>query len=88
MKKNIWIALSVALIFSLTAFKVTTASEDKQDAQAKQESENAKSVAWYVANIKSAKTQNQACYDNPGLQASPNCANALHALQIAFKGGN
>ena len=88
MKKNIWIALSVAVIFTLTAFKVTTASEGQQDASAKQETENAKSVAWYVANIKAAKAQNQECYDNPGLQSTPTCANALHALQIAFKGGN
>jgi len=88
MKKNLWIAVSVVLIFTITALKVSTASEEKQDSQAKQESANAKSVAWYVANIKAAKAQNQECYDNPALQATPNCANALHALQIAFKGGN
>ena len=82
MKKNLWIALSVVLVFAVTALKVTTASEGKQ------ETENTKSVAWYVANIQAAKAQNQECFDNPGLRGSPNCENALHALQIAFKGGN
>ncbi|MGD0959423.1 MAG: EexN family lipoprotein [Methylomonas sp.] len=50
--------------------------------------EDTKSVAWYVANIKEARAQNQICYDNPSLKSSENCSNALHALQISFKGGN
>lgn len=50
--------------------------------------EDAKSVAWYVANIQEARQQNQACYDTPSLQSTQNCANALHALEISFKGGN
>lgn len=46
------------------------------------------SVAWYVANIKQAREQNKLCHDNPELQASAPCINALHALEITFKGAN
>jgi len=51
-------------------------------------SEEIKSVAWYVANIREARQQNQTCHDSPGLQSTSNCVNALHALEISFKGGN
>lgn len=51
-------------------------------------SEDAKSVAWFVANIQKARQQNQACYDTPSLKSTPNCVNALRALEISFKGGN
>ena len=79
MKKNAIIAIAVTLVLVLTAFNVTIASESNEDS---------KSVAWYVTNIKAAKTQNQACYDNPSLKYTPNCVNSLHALEITFKGGN
>ena len=55
---------------------------------ASQDNTAAKSLAWYTANIKEARAQNQICHDNPELQSSENCENALHALQITFKGGN
>ena len=79
MKINILIAIATTLILGVTGFKATIAGESKSEE---------KSVAWYVANIQAAKTQNQECHDNPSLQSKPNCANALHALEIAFKGGN
>ena len=46
--------------------------------------EDCKTVAWYTANIKEAKTKVQECHDNSSLQASPECANARHALEISF----
>jgi hypothetical protein len=79
MKKTIVMALTAALILGFAAFKATIAGETKEDV---------KSVAWYVANIKAARAQNQQCFDNAGLQATPNCVNSLHALEISFKGGN
>ncbi|MGZ4960690.1 MAG: EexN family lipoprotein [Methylomonas sp.] len=81
MKKNSFIAITAVLILAFAAFKVTIAAEAAAG-------EQAKSLAWYVANIPEARKQNQACHDNPGLQASTDCVNALHALEISFKGGN
>lgn len=80
MKNNI-ILLVASLVLMLSAFKVTSAEKDKP-------AEQAKSIAWYVANVKEAKAKNQQCFDNPGLKATEDCENALHALQISFKGGN
>ncbi|WP_157199224.1 hypothetical protein [Methylomonas koyamae] len=82
MKKShvMLIAAAVVLLGSTAALNVTVANESGK--------EDAKSVAWYVANIQEAKVQNQVCHDNPSNQSNENCANALHALEITFKGGN
>ncbi len=72
------IAAVVAALGITSAVNVTNANEG----------EDVKTVAWYVANIQHARTQNQTCHDNPGLQSSTNCVNSLHALEITFKGGN
>jgi hypothetical protein len=80
MKKSIALVVSSALVLAFAALTTTVAEEVK--------SEESKSVAWYVANLKEARKQNQECHDNPGLQANPSCVNALHALEISFKGGN
>ncbi|WP_367155429.1 EexN family lipoprotein [Methylomonas sp. HYX-M1] len=82
MKKNTAILLITSLALVLTAFKVTSAEEEVQQIEPN------KSVAWYVANIKDAKIKNQQCYDDPNLKDTEDCQNALHALQISFKGGN
>ena len=82
MQKNSIILISAALVLALSAFKVISAEESTPSNEA------AKSVAWYVANVKEARAKNQECHDNPSLQASSDCENALHALQISFKGGN
>lgn len=74
------IVAAIAALGSTAAMNVTNANEAG--------GEDVKTVAWYVANIKEAKAQNQACHDNPNLQGSANCANSLHALEITFKGGN
>lgn len=73
-------ATAVAVLGSTAALNVTNANEGA--------SGDAKTVAWYVANIKDARAQNQACHDDPAIQGSANCANSLHALEITFKGGN
>lgn len=77
-------AAAIAIFGGAVILNVTNASSEvNEDKEAE-----AKSVAWYVANIKEAKAQNQTCHDNPNLQASADCVNSLHALQISFKGGN
>lgn len=77
---TILIVTSIALL--LSAFKVISAEETTPQA------EPVKSIAWYVANVKEAKAKNQQCFDDPAIKASEDCENALHALQISFKGGN
>ena len=81
MKKSVITSVSIFAITlaGLAMFNSSVASESSEDA---------KSVAWYVANIQEARQQNQACYDTPSLKSTPNCANALHALKISFKGNN
>ena len=81
MKKQSIILISSALVLVLTAFKVISAEDSAQ-------TQNDKSVAWYVANIREAKATNQQCHDSPEQQRAANCENALHALKISFKGGN
>jgi hypothetical protein len=82
MQKNTIILIATSLALILSAFKVISAEETTQT------TEEAKTVAWYVANVKEARTKNQECHDNPSIQSSIDCENALHALQISFKGGN
>lgn len=69
-------AIIAAITLSATAFAV---SSDKQE-------KDAKSVAWYTANTKEAKKTNKACYDNPELQSTEDCKNALHALELVYVG--
>lgn len=79
------IVTSLALV--LSAVKVISAEQPLQIAESEQ-TEPAKSIAWYVANVKEARAKNQQCFDNPDIKTSEDCENALHALQISFKGGN
>lgn len=79
MKKSILVLAAFGSI-GLTALNATVASEKAND--------DVKSVGWFVANIKDARLQNQQCHNTPSLQSSQNCANALHALEISFKGAN
>lgn len=82
MKKNVLVATAIAaMVLVFTAFKSSNAGEATVNDQAK-------SLAWFVANIQEARKQNQQCHDDPSLQSSPECLNALHALEISFKGGN
>ncbi|MBS3965124.1 MAG: hypothetical protein KGZ80_11665 [Methylomonas sp.] len=85
MKRN-KVVFALSIVLALTAFKVISAEEAGVAAQA--EASNAKSVAWYVANIRAARDKNQVCHDNPETKASEDCNNALHALLISFNGAN
>jgi hypothetical protein len=52
------------------------------------QSDEAKSVAWYTANIKVAQAKNNECRRDANateLQSTPDCINALHAIEISFK---
>lgn len=81
MKKQIIVLTVSILVLSLAGLKAINAKETPSDSEAK-------SVAWYVANIKEARSKNQQCHDDPSQKTSPDCTNALHALEITFKGGN
>lgn len=70
-KTNLIMLIAAVSVLTVTAFRASNAEESK-------------SVAWYTANIKEAKTKVQECHDNSSLQASPECANARHALEISF----
>ena len=85
MKKSSIILISSALVLVLSAFNVINAEESSQEAS---QTENGKTVAWYVANIQEAKAKNKECFDNHIQKSTADCENALHALQISFKGGN
>jgi hypothetical protein len=83
MKKThlILAASAVAVVYALSV----SAAEKSPPETAK--SEEVKTVAWYVANIKEARAKNKECYSNPGaveLQATPNCINSLQALKMSF----
>lgn len=80
MQKNTMILVATTVTLALSGFKVISAEETSAT--------QAKSIAWYVANVKDAQIKNQLCHDNPALQSSEDCKNALHALQISFNGGN
>jgi hypothetical protein len=52
------------------------------------QSNEAKSVAWYAANIQVAQAKNNECRRDSNatqLQSTPDCINALHAIEISFK---
>lgn len=52
-----------------------------------QSSSDAKTKAWYVANIKEAEMKNKECRadsNNVTLQNTPECVNALQALELSF----
>ena len=72
MKKGSFIMLITAVLaLAFMAFNTSNA-------------EDAKSVAWYTANIKVAKVKNDECQADASLKSSQECLNALHALEISF----
>jgi len=75
--KNYKLILAVIIsTITATAYAVST---DQQGI-------DAKSVAWYTANVKEARQKNKSCYDNSELQATQGCKNALHALELIYVG--
>lgn len=79
MNKQKMIFSLIIATFSLTAFAVSTQQEE-------QVQEEAKSVAWYTANVSEARDKNKECYDDPKLQSTEDCKNSLHALQLVYVG--
>jgi len=73
-KQNLILALILSTV-TVTAVAVST-----------DQGKEATSVAWFTANVKEARDQNKECFDNPGLQESATCKNALHALRIIYVG--
>lgn len=70
-KVSVVVLITMGLILGAMAFNTSNA-------------EDAKSVAWYTANIREAKVKNQQCHDNPNIKDNQECKNALHALEISF----
>lgn len=70
-KTNLIMMIAAVSVLTMTVFTTSNA-------------EDSKTVAWYTANIKAAKTKVQECHDNASLKDSPECANARHALEISF----
>ena len=70
----------LALVVTLTGLMIMQS--------AMTQSEEAKSVAWYVSNIKTAQAKNNECHrasNATELQSTPDCINALHAIEISFR---
>jgi hypothetical protein len=75
---NVIVAASFFALIAVLAIQTTNAQSSKSDV---------KSVAWYVANIKVAETKNKECRtdsNNVELQSTPECVNALQALELSF----
>ena len=70
-KGNFIMLITTVLALAFMAFKTSSA-------------EDGKTVAWYTANIKEAKAKNEQCYADASIKSSPECVNALHALEISF----
>jgi hypothetical protein len=81
-----WLPVNIATLVVAAIVLTTGVVAFQKNLEAK--TPDAKSVAWYTANPKEARAQNQACFENPALQATENCVNSLHALEISYKGSN
>ena len=79
-KTQIIIAAGISALTAIIAFQQVSVADSK--------SNEPKTVGWYTANIKAAQAKNNECRGESGnteLQATPDCVNALNALQISFK---
>lgn len=77
-KRNAIIATAISALIAVMVFQTTNAQSSKSEA---------KTMAWYTANIKVAEAKNKECRANPEnteLQATPDCVNALQALELSF----
>jgi uncharacterized protein YycO len=71
------IVAAVSALVAVMAIQTTNAQSAKEP----------KTMAWYTANIKAAEAKNKECRANPEnveLQATPDCVNALQALELSF----
>jgi hypothetical protein len=76
-KNQIIIAAGISVFAAIIGFQQVSVAESTSEA---------KSVAWYVSNIKLAQAKNTECRaDTNNVQTTPDCLNALSALQMSFK---
>ncbi|MGB4497152.1 MAG: EexN family lipoprotein [Methylococcaceae bacterium] len=76
-KNQIVIAATISAVAAIIGFQQVSVAESSSDV---------KSVAWYVSNIKLAQAKNNECRaDVNNIQTTPDCSNALSALQMSFK---
>jgi len=71
------IVAAVSALVAVMAIQTTNAQSTKEP----------KTMAWYTANIKVAEAKNKECRansENVELQATPDCVNALQALELSF----
>lgn len=71
------IVSAISALVAVMAIQTTSAQSSKEP----------KSVAWYTANIKTAEAKNKECRatpENAELQSTPDCINALQALELSF----
>jgi len=79
MNKNS-IILGLAIVtFAFTAIAETSNNDGNSNKETK-------SIAWYTANVKEARSKNKECYDNEELQSTEDCKNSLHALELVYVG--
>ncbi len=75
--KNQHLILAIFLsAITITAYAATAPQQEKE----------AKSVAWYTANVRQARQKNKICYDNAEMQKTTDCKNAQHALELVYVG--
>lgn len=74
------------LILGIMIMSIATLAFAATEDQTSNSAKEAKSVAWYVANIRESREKNKECYDNPELQSTEECKNSLHALKISYVG--
>lgn len=80
-KQNMTLGIIIATL-TVTAFAVTNEGEMTE----KNNEKDVMTVAWYTANIRDARQKNKICYENKDMQSTEECNNALHALEISYKG--
>jgi len=82
---------SKLMIYAAVLASIAALSVSALETAPTEKTKEAKSVAWYVANIQEAKAQNKVCYGNGAstdTQSSPDCLNSLQALKISHVGNN
>ncbi len=73
------IATAISALLGIVAFQQTNAAGSK--------SNEVRSMAWYAANLKIAEAKNKECRADPNnteLQSTPDCVNALQAVELRF----
>ncbi|MCF6202926.1 MAG: hypothetical protein L3J59_04530 [Methylococcaceae bacterium] len=72
-------SIVLGLVIVTVAFTALAESNKNDDI-------DAKSIAWYTANVKEARSKNKECFENKELQSTEDCENSLHALKLVYVG--